>query len=46
MMNELVNFCHTLYGDDIPFDENDHTLTIHIPMGEASFRITTIANLK
>lgn len=43
---ELINFCRSLYGDDIPFDDKGRTPTIQIPMGEASFRIKTVACLK
>ncbi|MCQ2237790.1 MAG: hypothetical protein MJZ73_00965 [Bacteroidaceae bacterium] len=43
---ELIDFCHTMYGDDIPFDENGKTPTIQIPMGEASFQIKGIAHLQ
>ena len=43
--DELIAFCHTKYGDDIPFDDNGKTPTIQIPMGEASFKIKTVARL-
>lgn len=43
---ELIDFCRSMYGDDIPFDDNGKTPTIQIPMGEASFQINTIANLQ
>lgn len=43
---ELIDFCHSMYGNDIPFDDNGKTPTIQIPMGEASFRIKTVACLK
>lgn len=42
---ELMDFCRRMYGDEIPFDENGHTLPIQIPMGRASFEISTIAHL-
>lgn len=41
----LFDFCHRMYGDDIPFDDNGNTPTIQVPMGNASFRIKTVANL-
>lgn len=43
---ELIDFCHSMYGDDIPFDENGETPTIHTPKGEVSFQIKTVANLQ
>lgn len=43
---ELIDFCRTMYGEDVPFDENGKTPTIQIPMGEASFQIKTVANLQ
>ena len=43
--DELIAFCHTEYGDDIPFDDNGKTPTIQIPMGKASFQIKTVARL-
>ncbi len=43
---ELVGFCQEIYGDDIPFDDNGRTPTVHIPMGKASFQIKTVAELK
>lgn len=43
--DELIAFCHTVYGDDIPFDDNGKSPTIQIPMGEASFQIKTVARL-
>ena len=42
---KLIDFCHTMYGDDIPFDEKGKTPTIRIPMGDASFQIITVAYL-
>lgn len=42
---ELIDFCHSMYGDDIPFDDKGRTPTMQIPMGEASFRIKTVAHL-
>lgn len=42
---KLIDFCHSMYGDDIPFDEKGKTPTIRIPMGDASFKIITVANL-
>lgn len=41
----LIDFCHRMYGDDIPFGDNGNTPTIQVPMGNASFRIKTVANL-
>lgn len=43
---ELIEFCHLMYGDDIPFDDNGKIPTIQIPMGEASFQIKTVSCLK
>lgn len=43
---ELIDFCRSMYGDDIPFDENGKTPTIKIPMGEASFQINKVPNLQ
>lgn len=43
---ELIDFCHMMYGDNIPFEENGKTPTIQIPMGEASFQIKAIARLQ
>lgn len=43
---ELIDFCRTMYGEDVPFDENGKTPTIQIPMGDASFQIKTVANLQ
>ena len=43
---ELIDFCRTMYGEDVLFDENGKTPTIQIPMGEASFQIKTVANLQ
>lgn len=43
---ELIDFCRTMYGEDVPFDENGKTPTIQIPMGDASFLIKTVANLQ
>lgn len=43
---ELISFCRKIYGDSIPFDDNGKTPTIHIPMGEASFQIKTVAIIK
>lgn len=42
---ELIAFCCSMYGDDIPFDDNGKTPTIQIPMGETSFQIKTVARL-
>lgn len=42
---KLINFCRSMYGDDIPFDDKGKTPTIRTPMGEASFQIKTVANL-
>lgn len=44
-MEELIDFCRSMYGDDIPFDDKGRTPTIRIPMGEASFQIKTVAYL-
>lgn len=43
---ELIDFCRSMYGEDVLFDENGKTPTIQIPMGEASFQIKTVANLQ
>lgn len=43
---KLIDFCRSMYGDDIPFDDNGHTPTIQIQMGEASFQIKEIAFIK
>ena len=43
---ELIDFCRTMYGEDVLFDENGKTPTIQIPMGDASFQIKTVANLQ
>lgn len=43
---ELIDFCHSMYGNDIPFDDNGKTPTIQIPMGKSSFRIKTVACMK
>lgn len=43
---ELIDFCHLMYGDYIPFNDNGNTPTIQIPMGEASFQIKTVAHLE
>lgn len=40
---ELIRFCHEIYGATIPFDGNGMTPTLRIPMGEASFQIKTVA---
>lgn len=42
---ELIDFCRSMYGDDIPFDDNGNTPTIQIPMGEACFQIRKVACL-
>ena len=42
---ELITFCCSMYGDDIPFDDKDKTPTIQTPMGEASFRIKEVVCL-
>lgn len=42
---KLIDFCRSMYDDDIPFDEKGKTPTVSIPMGEASFRIVAVANL-
>lgn len=42
---ELISFCHLMYGDDISFDDNGRTPTIQIPMGDSSFQIKTVAHL-
>lgn len=41
--DELVSFCHKVYGDNIHFDDNGRTPAIDIAMGIASFQIKTIA---
>lgn len=43
---KLISFCRSMYGDDIPFDDNGKTPTIQIPMGDAYFQIKTVANLQ
>ena len=42
---ELIAFCCSMYGDDIPFDDKGKTPTIQIPMGEASFCIKEVVRL-
>lgn len=42
---EIIDFCHSMYGDDIPSDDNGKTPTIKIPMDDASFQIKTVAHL-
>lgn len=42
---ELIAYCCSMYGDDIPFDDKGKTPTIHIPMGEASFCIKEVVRL-
>ena len=36
---------HVFKDLEIPFDEKGKTPTIRIPMGDASFKIITVANL-
>lgn len=43
---ELIEFCRSMYGDEIPFDDNGKTPSIQIPMGEASFQIKIVADLE
>lgn len=43
---ELIDFCRTMYGDEIPFDDQGRTPTIQTHMGEASFQIKMVPNLQ
>ena len=40
---EIITFCRSAYDDDISFDDNGRTPTIHTPMGEAAFCIKEVA---
>ena len=40
---EIITFCRSTYDDDISFDDNGRTPTIHTPMGEASFCLKEVA---
>lgn len=42
---ELIDFCRSMYGEDIPFYDNGNTPTTQTPMGEASFQIKVVAHL-
>ena len=41
--DELIAFCHKLYGAEVEFDENDRSKHIETDMGEAYFDIEKIA---
>ena len=41
--DELITFCHTLYGTEIEFDDKDRSKSFETDMGEAYFRVEKIA---
>ena len=41
--DELIAFCHKLYGAGVEFDEKDRSKSFETDMGEAYFRIEIIA---
>ena len=41
--DELIAFCHKLYGAEVEFNENDRSKHIETDMGEAYFDIEKIA---
>ena len=41
--DELITFCHTLYGAEIEFDDKDRSKSFETDMGEAYFRVEKIA---
>lgn len=43
--DELITFCHTLYGTEIELDDKDRSKSIETDMGEAYFCIEKIASV-
>ena len=41
--DELITFCHTLYGTEIELDDKDRSKSLETDMGEAYFRVEKIA---
>lgn len=41
--DELIAFCHKLYGAGVEFDEKDRSKSFETDMGEVYFRIEIIA---
>ena len=41
--DELIAFCHKLYGAGVEFDEKDRSKSFETDMGEAYFRVEKIA---